>query len=88
MRWFERFGKFNLHIKYLRGVEMVSADALSRSPSIQVKNVARKDNAETRKKVMILHKEENHQKSILKDIQKEGCKISNESREIVRNAIK
>lgn len=65
-RWFERLEKFNFKVTYRKGCEMTQADAMSRSVS-DVSNEI---------KVLEVHEDLNHRKTIGKELKKMGVSIS------------
>ncbi|KAF9760719.1 Retrovirus-related Pol polyprotein from transposon 17.6 [Nosema granulosis] len=77
-RWFHRFEKFNFDIKYRKGVDIVTADALSRS--LEDKVFLMKPNViidqEIKKEIILHHMRLNHRKKIKNDLLKVGINVT------------
>jgi hypothetical protein len=56
-RWFERFKEFDFDVRYIRGEELLEADALSRASEENIDDV-----------VLKIHKGLNHRKRIQQDV--------------------
>lgn len=70
-RWIERFNNFNFKTYYKQGNLLQTADALSRS----IKEI---DTQELREKVLGIHKNFMHRKSITKELREAGINITSE----------
>jgi len=73
-RWFYRFAGFNFEVEYIKGEELVVADALSRSHdgSVYLVQSNEKENEERKNAIINFHVKLNHRKKIKKDLMREG----------------
>lgn len=72
-RWFSRLEQFNFDIKYRKGSEMVSADALSRA--FFAENEELKDKSILKERILQIHTKLNHRKNIEGELRKLNINI-------------
>lgn len=73
-RWFTRLERFQFDVAYKKGEEIITSDALSRSYEnvFQIKCMVNHSVNE----IFLIHEKMNHRKSILKDLENRGIKVS------------
>jgi hypothetical protein len=65
-RWFDKLARYDFVVKYMKGEELVEADALSRAPSVEICSVV-----DIERRIMEVHKKSNHRKTIKEELEKE-----------------
>ena len=74
-RWMERLSKFNFKVKYVKGEELIQADALSRSTRLSFPE-GEEEMSIAEKKILSIHENFNHRKTIKDKLIDVGIEIS------------
>ena len=86
-RWMNRLNQFNFKVKYIKGCELVQADALSRSTRLEIPE-REEELSISEQKILKIHEQYNHRKTIREKISELGIEITSKRlKEILEHCI-